>query len=399
MKHTSPSSLLQVMRTQIPSENSPRTQRFLRRLSLFFLILLCGAFIVYGLMTYNPHSIVSSAAIFVILVIHLAVDFATGNARLASLITSLDIVPIFLCVLLSRTGGVISLLWAILLPPICMLVCGLLPGLIVSLIFQVFFTLAFYTPLGRYVPNIYPAEVTEIYPLVFLFVLCLTFFSIFNHAERSSALYQTKQEQEAIIAKANADAYNMIRHTIMAIISAVDAKDNYTRDHSIRVAKYSAMLAEQLGWDNQRIEELYQSALLHDIGKIGVDDAILKKKNSLTSEEYEVIKKHTVIGANILKDLKSLPKASVGALGHHERYDGKGYPQGLVGTWIPLEARIICIADSFDAMNSSRVYRKKLTSEDVLRELQNGAGTQFDPKLVKFFIPIAKKIMAEEVVE
>ncbi len=187
----------------------------------------------------------------------------------------------------------------------------------------------------------------------------------------------------------------LVRETIMAFLNAIDAKDNYTREHSLNVARYSALIAQELGWSEEKTEELYRIALMHDIGKIGIDDSILKKKGRLSNEEYLIMKKHTTIGKEILSELAHMPNAAYGAEYHHERYDGNGYPQRLRGTQIPIEARIITIADAFDAMNSERVYSKKADGSYILNELKSQSGRQFDPELVQVFIPIAEKILGE----
>ncbi|MCQ2771435.1 MAG: HD-GYP domain-containing protein [Clostridia bacterium] len=181
--------------------------------------------------------------------------------------------------------------------------------------------------------------------------------------------------------------------TIMSIINTIDAKDKNTREHSQRVAEYSEAIAKNLNWDKAKVKDLHQIALLHDIGKIGIPDSILNCTGSLTKEEFETMKMHTVIGGDILKDLTILENVDLGAKYHHERYDGTGYPTGLKGEEIPLEARIIAIADAFDAMNSNRVYRKKLTAEKIKDELINGKGKQFDPTLIDVFMPYAEKIL------
>lgn len=183
--------------------------------------------------------------------------------------------------------------------------------------------------------------------------------------------------------------------TILSISNAVDAKDSYTQEHSKRVSEYSVMIAKKLGFDDKRCEEIRQIALLHDIGKIAVSDAILNKPDKLTDDEYEVMKGHTTSGGQILKDLTIIDNVSLGAMHHHERYDGTGYPDGLSGDDIPLEARIIAVADAFDAMNSNRIYRKSLTRETILSELENGKGKQFDPKIVDLFMDDAIRITGE----
>lgn len=167
---------------------------------------------------------------------------------------------------------------------------------------------------------------------------------------------------------------------INAIAKTVDAKDIYTRQHSTRVAKFSREIAIRSGMFNEdEIEIIYRTALLHDIGKIGIKDDILNKKGRLTDEEFAIMKTHTTIGAGILKDVTLIKDVDKGAKYHHERYDGRGYPQGLAGEDIPIIARIVGVADSYDAMTSDRAYRKHLPEDVVRGELEKGRGTQFDP--------------------
>ena len=166
----------------------------------------------------------------------------------------------------------------------------------------------------------------------------------------------------------------------------VDAKDVNTSQHSARVAEYSVLIAEELGYDEKSKEQLRKAALLHDIGKIGIPDRILNKPERLTDEEYAIMKSHVVKGAEILKSFTLIEHVEEGALYHHERYDGKGYVHGLKGEEIPLNARIIGIADTFDAMTANRVYRKQLDMDYVLNELEKGRGTQFDPELVDIML-------------
>lgn len=163
-----------------------------------------------------------------------------------------------------------------------------------------------------------------------------------------------------------------------ALTGTIDAKDTYTNGHSNRVAEYSRMLALALGKSEERAESIYYAALLHDIGKIGIPDTIINKPGKLTDEEFALIKQHPVIGSEILKSIESMPEVSVGARWHHERYDGKGYPDGLKGEAIPEIARIICVADSYDAMTSNRSYRKYLAQDAVREQIVQGRGTQFD---------------------
>ena len=205
-----------------------------------------------------------------------------------------------------------------------------------------------------------------------------------------------KQRREAtkaaVIAseKANASAEKMMLSMKMleTLAGTLDAKDTYTNGHSMRVAYFSTRLAEALGWDDEAVSELRYEALLHDIGKIGVPDAILNKPSRLSNMEFDLIKSHTIVGSDILKNMIAVPGASAVAKHHHERYDGKGYPDKLSGEDIPLNARIVCIADSYDAMSSDRIYRKALSPDIIREELVKGRGTQFDPVLLDEFLKL-----------
>ncbi len=170
----------------------------------------------------------------------------------------------------------------------------------------------------------------------------------------------------------------------------VDAKDPYTHGHSDRVADYSEKIAQKLGMSDKECENIYWIAKLHDIGKCYVPDNILNKPSKLTDEEFKQIKEHTIKGSEMVKDFSSIPGITEGALYHHERYDGKGYPTGKKGEEIPYIARIICVADSYDAMNSDRVYRKKLSKDKIIDELNKGKGSQFDPNIVDAFVELLK---------
>lgn len=180
----------------------------------------------------------------------------------------------------------------------------------------------------------------------------------------------------------------LVRQTTFALVEAIDAKDNYTNGHSKRVAEYSVMIGEKAGKTKEELEELYLIALLHDVGKIGIPNAIINKNGKLTDEEYDIIKTHPVIGKDILSKISISPKLSIGAHYHHERYDGRGYPDGLFGHEIPEVARIIAVADTYDAMSSKRSYRDVLPKEKIRAELEKGIGTQFDPEFAKIMIDL-----------
>ena len=181
---------------------------------------------------------------------------------------------------------------------------------------------------------------------------------------------------------------NNYLETITALAQAVDAKDKYTNHHSRNVTAYTLALADKLGITGQARRDLWNAALLHDIGKIGIPENILNKPGKLTDEEYEVIKTHPTKGCEILIHIKAFKKLLPAIKHHHERFDGRGYPDGLKASKIPMSARILTIADSFDAMTSNRIYRKSPGVEFALKQLEDNSGTQFDPSLAKSFIQL-----------
>jgi putative nucleotidyltransferase with HDIG domain len=184
------------------------------------------------------------------------------------------------------------------------------------------------------------------------------------------------------------DVHGLMMGLLHALTSAVDAKDAYTCGHSERVALLSRRLAREIKLPDPQVERIYMAGLLHDVGKIGVPEAVLQKTGKLTPEEFDQMKRHPGVGARILADIRQVEDIIPGVLHHHERYDGKGYPSGLSGQNIPLMGRIICLADCFDAMTSNRTYRRALPLEVALGEIRRCSGTQFDPRLAEAFLQI-----------
>ncbi len=178
----------------------------------------------------------------------------------------------------------------------------------------------------------------------------------------------------------------IILQSMNTFISFIDAKDPYTRGHSRRVAMYAAEIAKRMHLSEDEVQNIYYAGLLHDAGKISVPDAVLNKPGKLTDEERKQIQDHTVAGGKMLKQLSSLRGIRETALYHHERFDGTGYPEGLKGESIPLYARIVGVADSYDAMSSNRVYRRHLNKDEIIEEIQEGSGTQFDPSIVTYMV-------------
>lgn len=181
-------------------------------------------------------------------------------------------------------------------------------------------------------------------------------------------------------------AEQLTHEMMLALSQTVDAKDHYTNGHSLRVAKYAKEIARRMGKDPEEQEKIYEMGLLHDIGKIGVSEEIINKTGRLTDEEFGHIKEHTVIGYNILHQISAMPELANGARSHHERYDGRGYPDGLKGEEIPETARIICLADCYDAMTSTRTYSTPKPQAAVRAEIERCKGSQFDPSIADVMI-------------
>ncbi|MGN0155318.1 MAG: HD domain-containing phosphohydrolase [Lachnospiraceae bacterium] len=224
---------------------------------------------------------------------------------------------------------------------------------------------------------------TTIYGLLMVFLHIRRM--VLNATEEAEA---NKQYLENEVSRKTKQLQDMFGQSVNALSSAVDAKDRYTNGHSRRVAGYSRMLAERMGLDKEKQNEIYFAGLLHDVGKIRIPDGIINKEGKLTEEEFDCIKLHPVAGYHILKGISAFSMIAVGAKYHHERYDGKGYPNGLTGENIPLVARIIGVADAYDAMTSNRSYRDILPQEVVRQEIVNGKGTQFDPLVADIMLEI-----------
>ncbi|MBA3062321.1 MAG: HD domain-containing protein, partial [Atribacteria sp.] len=200
--------------------------------------------------------------------------------------------------------------------------------------------------------------------------------------------------EQAAVAINNARLYQKIQDSyfeiVKALAQAIEAKDPYTHGHSERVMKYSLMIAQKFSLSKEEKDLLRYAAILHDVGKIGVRGIILNNPNGLTTEEYGEVKRHSIIGENIISPIELLQPIRPLIRHHHEWCNGKGYPDGLSKEDIPLGARILAVADAYDAMKSDRPYRKALTEETAIQELKRGNGTQFDPKIVEIFLEILK---------
>ena len=214
---------------------------------------------------------------------------------------------------------------------------------------------------------------------------------ILEHKHLQDSLIGEVDRKTRAVQESSRRISNLSDQIIHALSGAIDAKDSYTNGHSARVAKYSRELARRLGMPPIKVAEIYNIALLHDVGKIGIPNSIINKPGKLTDEEYAIVKSHAMTGYEILKPISEMPELSIGARWHHERYDGKGYPDGKAGEDIPEIARIICVADCYDAMSSDRIYRKALPQFMVREEIERNKGTQFDPRIADVMLQIIEE--------
>lgn len=210
---------------------------------------------------------------------------------------------------------------------------------------------------------------------------------LLNRIAKALEARNMHRDMEQIIQSQKQQIQRYSLQSMLTIAQMIDARDRYAQGHSIRVALYAKEIALRLGWKENEVEDLYYTALIHDIGKIAVEDSILNKSSELTPEEYEQVKRHTSIGGDMVRNAAKMPAAEAGVRYHHEWYDGSGYA-GVAGDKIPLAARIIAVADAYEAMTSDRSFRKHRSKEDAEEELRRGSGTQFDPMLVDVFLKL-----------
>lgn len=310
--------------------------------------------------------------------------------RIAAVILLVLAVPI---IFMGANDG-FSLLWYLLLPVITLILLGMKFGVPVCVIYGLYITISFWTPLGNIFNYDYGRDYRFFYP-VFYWCFCLVVITmdIFykNYQMRQA---DDEHELEKEVQSAVAGTKVLMINSVTAISRMLDEKDGYTQQHSKRVAQYSELIAQNMKsrtYTKEEIDIIYRSALLHDIGKIAVPDAVLNKPSRLTDGEYELMKKHTIWGKEILAGLEFLPQADMGAAYHHERFDGKGYPYGIKGDKIPDIVRIISAADSLDAMSSNRCYRRHCDKDYIISEFEKGAGTQFDADVAQVVVGLIKE--------
>lgn len=244
---------------------------------------------------------------------------------------------------------------------------------------------------SEYGANIVPEAIISISLLLLLSYFCGLIISVMTKRrnELNEALIKAEQLKYLDeLNRKNGELEELSRETFEAIAKSIDANDPYTAGHSRRVAEYSKMIATKLGYNDEDIEEVYYAGLIHDVGKIGIDNDIINKTERLNDEEYKEIKKHPGSGYNILKGISVKGKFAYGAKYHHERMDGKGYPEGLQGEDIPVIARIIAVADAYDAMTSARSYRGIMDQSKVREQIEKGKNIQFDPKFADIMLSL-----------
>ena len=315
------------------------------------------------------------------------------NREIAIIIPTAFCMIAFTIYAVTGAGNGSAILWTLLMPIGISYFVRVKYGILLSAYYSVLFCVLFYTPLRERLGAYYTDTFMVRFPLLFVFVSVFTGVAMVQYhkaalfeIEHTNKLKEEVDNQTRIATDRAIKLEHITEEIVNTLALVIDAKDKYTNGHSFRVSAYSAALASELGWSEEEIAELRWEALLHDIGKIGVPDNVLNKPGKLTAGEFDIIKSHTTVGGNILSKTSGLPGAADTARFHHERYDGKGYPSGLAGRDIPAHARIVSIADAYDAMHSDRIYRKGLERDAIRKEFLNGRGTQFDPEYLDAFM-------------
>lgn len=299
-----------------------------------------------------------------------------------------------------------AILWAFILPVGIGYFVSVKYSIFLSVYYTVLFCVLFYTPLRNAMSVHYTQEFMIRFPLLYASMAALTTIALvqyhrsillgIEYTERLNA--EVRKQTEVAMERANRLEI-MSEEVVNMLAVAIDAKDRYTNGHSFRVSSYSVALARHIGLPEEEIKVLQREAMLHDIGKIGVPDAVLNKPGRLTEDEFRTIKSHAAVGGSILARFSGMEGAVEVARYHHERYDGNGYPTGRKGDEIPLHARIVAIADAYDAMRSDRIYRKGLDPERIHSELIRGREKQFDPDLLDGFLELEECGILDDVTE
>ena len=339
--------------------------------------------------------------IFCIVISIFAIADAFWIRKAQNVATLIKIATIFLlcssiyCIYFGGNDGFQNL-WFFIAPCILLILIGLPFGMPCCILYGIAVSFIFWSPLCNKMAYSYSQDYRFYYPIFYWSFSLFIFIADLFYKKYRIEQEELEANMEKEVAQTVEDAQKLMLSSVTAIGQMIDEKDTYTREHSQRVAEYSRLIAETLHiYSEKELEQIYRSALLHDIGKIAIPDAILKKPDRLTDDEYAIMKTHPVWGKKILADLSFLPQADYGACYHHERYDGKGYPEGIQTDNLPDIAKIISAADALDAMNSNRCYRNHCSKSYIINEFEKGSGTQFDPQIAQIVI----HLIQEEVIK
>jgi len=349
---------------------------------------------------HNKSTVMMIASVITIIASVLCALFAgiLKNRELAGIIPTAFCAIAFTLYTLTGAGNGTAIFWAILLPIGVSYFVSVRNGMILSIYYSLFYIVVFITPVKRYLLKYYDPDFMTRFALLFVFLSVFTGIAMVQYhktalfeIEHTDKLNEEVAKQTKVATDRTKKLEELNIEVVRLLAHSIDAKDRYTKGHSFRVSRYSVALAKELGWSESEQSLIRREALLHDIGKIGIPDSVLNKPGKLTEEEFSVIKSHAALGGDILKESSELYGASKAARHHHERYDGTGYPDKLAGENIPHHARVISVADAYDAMHSDRVYRKGLSNDFIIKELKNGRGTQFDPVILDKFIDLFER--------
>jgi len=377
----------------IHQESMTKSQKKQRFFLLIFSEVMIVAFMLFitimDFISGNTDYKLFSSVLLVLYFIALLLTFIQKGRGFSNIFICCVVALNFLYSFYIRGNTGIGSIWLLLLPVFSMYIIGLSYGFYSSLFAALGLFFLFINPATRtHLLSLYDVAYLVRYITLYIVDFALSTVSMINY---HSLRIKENTRHEKLVNAVEAEHKKVVSismQTILAINNAVEAKNIYVGKHSMRVAHFSCLIGEKLGWPEEEIRRLHTVAMLHDIGKIGIESSLLNKEITLNDEEFNEMKKHTIIGGNILKDLTIIPNANLVANYHHEHFDGNGYPECLKGNEIPIEARIVCIADSFDSMKYPRGYKSPLTNSEIREEFLKGQGKQFDPELIQLFIQV-----------